>query len=170
MSDASKVTAVFVGLVAAVVIAWLSALPVARGSDLAVVRASWRTAGIAIEECRSLTEEELAEIPAHMRRPEECVGRVADYELFIAVDGETQLVDTVAPAGLHNDRPIYVFRDLPVSPGQHSVEVRFAALIPEDYDPGDAPVEFRWSGEMSLQPGDVGLVTTDASGSRLERR
>jgi len=170
MSNASRAAAVLVGLVGAVVIVWLSALPVGRRSDLAVVRASWRTPGVAIEECHSLTEAELAELPAHMRRPEECVGRVADYELAIVVDGETLLVDTLGPAGLRNDRPIYVFRDLPVSPGEHSVEVDFAALIPEGYDTGDATVRFVWSGDMTLGAGDIGLVTTDATGSRLERR
>ncbi len=159
-----------VSLLAALVIAKLSVWSMPPGPDNALLRLSWRTQGMSIEDCRTLTEEELARIPAHMRRAEECVGTIVDYELVLEVDGLALVVDTVGPSGARHDRPVYVFQDFPVEPGNHSVSVRFTALLPDGFDPEDRIVAFTWEGEMTLEPRQIGLVTMDASGTALVRR
>lgn len=169
-SPAAKVAAGLVTVVLAVAIAGGSQWPVDRPSDDAFVRLSWRADPLRVEDCRTLTEEELEAIPTHMRRTEECVGGFVDYELTLEIDDRARVIDTIAPSGLRRDRPIYVLRDEPVAPGRHDVEVTFRALVPDDFESQDGPVVLRWSGEMALEAGQVGLVSLDPRGAALERR
>jgi hypothetical protein len=163
-----KAGAGMVTLLVALATGALSAWPMAGGDGSAVVRLSWRTDPIRVEECRPLSEEEQARLPAHMRRTEECTGDSVDYELRVSFGGE-EFVDTVAPSGLRRDRPVYVLRNHPVPPGAHSVAVTFTALLPEEVPSPDRPARLTWSGRMELEAGEVGLITLDESGRTLLR-
>ncbi|MDX1646566.1 MAG: hypothetical protein R3304_05445 [Longimicrobiales bacterium] len=171
MSTVSTLASILVTVALTVALGALSQWPVHQEPDEAVVRLSWRTEPVRVEECRALTEEELAGVPAHMRRTEECVGGFVDYALTLAIDGRQALTDTLAPSGLRRDRPVHVLHDETVDPGKHRVEVTFSALVPaEDPRREDGSVTLRWSGQMSLEPGEIGLVTLGPSQSRLVHR
>jgi hypothetical protein len=60
----------------------------AESADQAWIRLSWRVSAPRIEECRTLTAEELSELPIHMRRDEVCEGTRIPYRLRIALNGE----------------------------------------------------------------------------------
>jgi hypothetical protein len=91
--------------------------------DQAVIRLSWRTPPTFVEECRRLTQEELERLPVHMRREEVCERRALPYRLQVQLDGRTILNQAVRPAGARQDRPLYVFHELPVAPGAYEVTV-----------------------------------------------
>ncbi|MEJ2204013.1 MAG: hypothetical protein P8170_07875, partial [Gemmatimonadota bacterium] len=111
-------TAILAGGLSVVAISAASRLPVSFGGDHdALLRLSWRVDGISMEECRTLTEEELANLPTHMRNPKACIGRIAPYRLQVGIDGALVVSDTVYPAGARGDRPVFVLRDVPVDPG-----------------------------------------------------
>lgn len=169
MTTGQKLATAFVTTALVAITAGLSQVPMSSADGDALVRLSWRTEPIRVEECRTLTQEELAEVPAHMRRTEECTGYFVDYEITLEIDDLEPMIDTIAPSGLRRDRPIYVLRDRPVPPGRHSVEVSFTALVPESFEPDDAPVTLEWSGPMELGPGEVGLLTLDETGRALLR-
>lgn len=164
-----KLLAAILTVAFTVVLAAFSQWPVHEEPEGAVVRLSWRMEPVRVEECRTLTDEELADIPAHMRRSEECVGEFVDYELVLAVDGRNALADTIAPSGLRRDRPVYVLHDESVDAGRRRVEVTFSALVPADYVSEDGPTTLRWTGEMALEPGEVGLLTLGPAERRLVR-
>lgn len=157
-------------------VAALSRVPTAHAEpDEAIIRLSWRTLGVRLEECRRLTEEELEALAPHMRTPESCTGRNADYELRVTLAGAGVVTDTVHPTGLRTDRPIYVLRDLPVAPGSHQVSVRFTALVPPDVTARRAnvegsPLEIHYEGELTLAAAEIALITLDATGTALVRR
>jgi hypothetical protein len=162
----SRLAIFAVSFAIAIGVSRLSHVRTPSGLDDSVVRLSWRTQGVSVEECRRLTEEELERIAPHMRRPEECTGGVADYELVVTLDDDVRVIDTIGPSGVRRDRPVYVFYDLGVDPGTYSVAVRFAALVP----PGTAPSVLEWAGQMKLEANEVGLITTDPTGTELLRR
>lgn len=139
------------------------------GHGEALLRLSWRAEGQAIEECRRLSPDELARLPVHMRTPQSCVGRIADYELSVRLADREILIDTLTAGGARGDRPIYVFSDVSVPAGHHDVEVRFAALMPATTAPGDVPTPFSWQGSLDLGVGEIALITLDAAGERLIR-
>jgi len=96
--------------------------------DLALLRLSWRAQSETTEECRPLTEEEKAELPVHMQVPEVCESRAVPYRLRVSIDGSEILADTVHGSGAREDRPIYVLRDIALSPGRHAIEIEFAPI------------------------------------------
>ncbi len=170
MSVARRLASTAVSAVVVLAIAGLSRLPWTDADrDGALVRLSWRLAGVTIEECRTLSPEELDALPAHMRRPEVCTGSTAAYALTVDVDGRRLLGDTVRGAGARRDRPLYVLYDVPVAPGAHDVRVGFEAILPPGVEPEDRPLSFGWADRVELESGQIALITLDDAGTRLLR-
>lgn len=160
----------FVSAVLLCSIAGLSQLRVTTHTAGAIVRLSWRAEAINVEACRTLSAEELARVPAHMRQPQECTGSRVDYRVVLDIDGAVAFADTVSPAGARRDRPVYVFHDEAVVAGTHEVRVVFTALVPDAYDAPTGQVRREWTDSMALSDGQIGLVTLDEEGVRLVRR
>jgi hypothetical protein len=115
-----------VALAAVLAVGLLTRVPYSVGDrQLAAVRLSWRMAGHAVEECRTLSAEELEKLPAHMRQPEVCDSYVPPYRLRVLVDGETIEDILVLAGGSRQDNPIYVYSELRVRPGPHELSVAF---------------------------------------------
>ena len=122
-----------------------------QGGD-ALLRLSWSGRPQRIERCRELSEVELAERPAHMRRRLECEGRPARYAVRVALDGRTASLDTVTGGGLRGDRAIHMLREYRVEPGRRAiaVEIERVEAIEEDTD----EVEDDEDEEPESGPGD----------------
>ena len=106
-----------------------------EGAEHAVIRLSWRARGELVRACRRLTPEELADLPVHMRREEECARRILPYRLRVTVDGALALDELVRAGGAREDRPLFVFHELSVLPGPHHLAVTFA------HEPGGQPLD-----------------------------
>lgn len=171
--------AAVVALLVTVAIGALTRVPYSVGDrELAAVRLTWRMAGQAIEDCRTLSEEELAEVPAHMRQPEVCESYVPPYRLRVQVDDEMIEDILVLAGGAHEDRPIYVYSELRVVPGPHELSVVFEQEVQAAPEAGDAAAaDSAVTGErlelhetIDLAPGQVALITVDRETRTLVRR
>jgi hypothetical protein len=153
----------------------LSRVPyAAEPSTYAVVRLAWRARGERVEECRRLTPAELERIPIHMRQAETCTGRILPYHLDARVDASPAVGEEVVPAGARRDRPLYVFRELTVTPGAHRLQVTFrisgtvARATPVHEQELDAtPPALALDTVVTLASRDVLLVTYDGELRRL---
>lgn len=130
------------GVVAAVggtaLLGALSRTPLSAYPDPApLVRLAWSVRPERIETCRTLSDAELADVPAHMRQRVQCEGRSAEYRLSVRIDDRLVLDTLVRGGGARNDRPVYVFREVAVAAGPHELEVRFA----REALPGDSAQE-----------------------------
>lgn len=96
-----------------------------------VLRLSWSARPERIEQCRRLSDAELAERPQHMRLRWECEGRFARYLLTITVNGQTVATDTVRGSGLRNDRPMHLFREYALEPGDQRLGVTLTRVDAE---------------------------------------
>ena len=96
-----------------------------RGAGSARVRLSWSARPERIERCRTLSAQELAEREAHMRQRVECDGRFATYTLRVDADGRLLTEMLAKGAGLRHDRPLYVLREVDLTPGQHRLQISF---------------------------------------------
>jgi len=163
-------------------VALLSRVPYdSAGRDEALIRLSWRTPGELVTECRRLTPEELERLPAHMRREEVCEGRMAPYRLRVTIDGEEVLDDIVRAAGVREDRPLYVYRELFVAPGEHRIEVDWEEVREGDgiissapgggsNGRGTAQRQLTLDARVSLQSREITLVTYDLDSRVLVAR
>lgn len=136
-------------------------------SDGGVVRLSWRAVGERIEECRVPSEQELAALPPHMRRKEICEGHLAPFALEVRLDGEPVVNREVRPAGAREDRPTYVFDEIPVAPGSYDLEVVFAVA---EGDPASLAAPLRLRSRVEVAARGVVLVTRDDASGELVLR
>jgi len=130
--------------------------------ETALLRLSWRAVGERVEKCRQATAEELAARPQHMRRVEICEGRLAPFELSVALDGENIYSGLIRAAGARQDRPTYVFREFEVSAGTHQLSVQF---VPDLEESARAPLVLDAS--ITVEPRQILLVTHDSNTDQL---
>ena len=124
MSAARRMSAAALAALSAIAIAAGSRVPwTASPAHRALLRHSWRASSEAAERCRPLSEEEKADLPVHMRVPEVCETRIIPYLLEVRIDGAASAPDTLHGAGAREDRPVVVFREIPLSAGSHDVEL-----------------------------------------------
>jgi hypothetical protein len=103
-------------------IAALSKVPYGQPPEHGVLRLSWKSTG---EKIRVATAAQGEEVPAHMRAADDFDEKMRDYQLTVEVDGKVWLDKLMRPPGLHHDRPISVFEELPLPPGQHQLHLKF---------------------------------------------
>jgi hypothetical protein len=155
----------------------------AEPGDRAVVRLAWRARGERVRECRRPTADELARLPQHMREEEVCERRILPYRLRVDVDGARVVDELVRAGGAREDRPLFVFRDLAVTPGTHHLQITFeregtleasGREEGEDVDAAEAgrraretPAHLGLDGPVVLVPRQIVLVTYDDERRRL---
>jgi len=105
------------------------AAPHVGASQLVV---SLKHPGAVSENCRELSEEELAALPVHMRKKTVCERMRAHVRLRVAVDGATVVDTSVVPSGLWEDGNSVTVERIPVEPGEHRVSVAIGETIDPD--------------------------------------
>ena len=91
----------------------------------ALVRLSFAHSAKPRGECHRRTAEELAALPANMRRPFDCPRERLPVHVVLELDGATIFEASLAPTGLWGDGPSMVYRRFEVPAGSH----RFVARL-----------------------------------------
>jgi coenzyme F420-reducing hydrogenase delta subunit/ferredoxin len=94
--------------------------PAGPRSELVV---SFLHPGVAGQNCRTLSPEELASRPVHMRRAVECDRGRAPVRLRVWVDGRRVHARAYAAGGVFGDNASVALARIPVPPGQHDVRI-----------------------------------------------
>ncbi len=150
-------------------VAALSLVPYTAQSDIeALVRLSWQVRGERFEECRPLTDQERARLPAHMQRDEVCEGRVLPYLLTVRLNEAAVLRDTIHAPGARGDRPLSVFAEFARPAGPVTIDVRFERI-------GDVrsmlamapPPVMAIDTSLTVSPRGIVLVTYDETARAL---
>ena len=92
--------------------------------DQAVVTVAFSHAGKLREECRQLSQEELARLPPNMRAPMDCPRARSPVTLQLLLDGELLIEEGATAPGLYNDLGIDVYRSAKVPAGKHTLAVK----------------------------------------------
>lgn len=120
----SLAAATFLALVFAALAGVVSDLgyasPDVHHSELVV---SFSHPGSTAENCRTLSEAELAKIPVHMRQPVQCDRARSAVRLILRIDGVEVLRKSIPPAGIWGDSNSVALVRIPVEEGRHLVQV-----------------------------------------------
>ncbi len=110
----------------ALFIAWFAKDPAFRYADpqVASVKLSLSHAAKLVKPCVPLTQEQIAELAANMRRTEACERERLPLVLEMDVDGETVIELVAQPSGLWNDGPASVYERFDLAAGLHRISVR----------------------------------------------
>jgi hypothetical protein len=102
------------------------ASPTSAASTLVI---SFKHPGRTEEACRTLTEQERAALPVHMRTDRVCERRRADVRLRVLLDGREALQRTYPPHGPWGDGSSIAIERLEVSPGRHRIDVSLGDTV-----------------------------------------
>jgi quinol-cytochrome oxidoreductase complex cytochrome b subunit len=118
------------GLLLITGIAAVSRLPLdhSREHDQGMLKLSWKMQGERAEKCREFTDEEVKRIPIHMRKKNKCEVVYLPYVLKIHIDGK-EIVKPYKPGGYRQDRPMLVYEEMNIEPGEHFIEVEFFSVM-----------------------------------------
>jgi hypothetical protein len=163
MTALVRAAGAFVAIGASLAIVEGSHVAVSRDSGTeGVLRLAWRARPDRVEECRPQSEDLLARLPAHMRQAQICEGESAAYRLEVRVDRQVVLDEELRGAGLRHDRPIYVFREVRIAPGDRLVAVSFVRLADTAHEqPGGVPPTLTLERAIHVAPGRVVLISYD---------
>ncbi len=126
---ATFVAALFAAL-AGVVSDWSYASPSVDHSELVV---SFSHPGSSEENCRTLSETELADTPKHMRKPVQCDRSRSAVRVAVQIDGVEVVRKSIPPAGIWGDSNSIALERIPVEEGRHTVEI----VIGDTSDPDE---------------------------------
>mgnify|MGYP001827343039 FL=1 len=110
----------------AAVLGYFATLPPYQyaNAQKASVKVSLSHAANRIKPCVQLTQEEISEFAANMRRTETCERERLPLILEVEIDGETLLSLQAEPSGLWNDGPASIYERFEVAPGAHTIAAR----------------------------------------------
>jgi hypothetical protein len=134
----------------------------------AVLGIAVRTMAGTVQDCRTLSAEELAALPQHMRRSQVCETHAVPYRLEVYVDGEPRLDRIYRAAGIHGDRPLTVEERMDVAVGSRAVRIRFAPAEPGGGD--SAPPVYTMEQDVIFEQGRIRVASLDGIDGRFEVR
>ena len=107
-------------------VAWLSDRPVYRQipSDSAVMLLTFVHGADRRSECRRLRPEEIAKLPANMRRVEDCPRARRPLYVELEIDGRTIYHANLPPSGIAGDGPSRVYHKVVLPAARYDVAVR----------------------------------------------
>lgn len=189
MTAAARLLGALVAGAAALALAAASAIPLrANPTPHAMLRVAFSARPERVESCRTLSADELADVPQHMRQRVVCEGTTARYRLEVRHDDTLLVSAELRGGGLRHDRQLYVLRELRVPSGRATVEVRLsridtaaapASAAPSDGEPSreadqrrrrmadEVPATLVLRETVTLAPREVLLVTYDQGARRL---
>ena len=126
-----------------------------RGGNQAIVSLSFSHAGQLVHECRKLTQAELDELPANMRKAEDCERERQAVDVIFKLDDIILYQQTLAPTGIWKDGEVTVYQRLKIPYGQHQVFVGMRdSKKANGYD-------YEYFTELELSPGQHELIEFD---------
>ena len=91
--------------------------------DEAILSLSFSHAGQRIGECRTLTQQELNELPPNMRKPADCPRERHPVFVRLASGDRLLYTDTLQPSGLWKDGKANIYQRITIPIGRHTIEV-----------------------------------------------
>lgn len=119
------------------VIGYFSTFPVYTHlrPDETLIKLSFRHAGQLKGECRELTPEELAQLPAYKRKgTKECPRERADVVVELEMDGKQLCHEVLRPTGWAHSSTSNIYRRIPVKAGTHILKARLRDHAGNDFN------------------------------------
>lgn len=132
----------------------LSGLKYSRVFEGSLLRVAFRMPAPVEEVCRERTQDELNQIPLHMRKKLDCSRKSIDFNLRVSIDEKIILQKKIESKGVQSDRPLIVDEDLKLGSGEHQVRVE---LVPIEQNlKNDFKLKYEF--HESFEEGHVQLV------------
>lgn len=98
----------------------------------ALIKLSFAHGAKAKGACRKLSQTELAELAANMRKAEVCPRERLPVHIRLVIDGEVLVDRELPPTGLHSDGPSRIYERIVVPSGKHEFEVSLRDTVRDE--------------------------------------
>lgn len=122
----------------------------------AIVSLTFSHAGQRLEECRTLTQEELNKLPPNMRTASDCPRERFPVKVLFSADDEILFNQSMSPSGLWKDGASTIYKRLELPSGEHTF---FIGMSDSGREEG---FDFTGQAEMTLSKGQHVVVEFDA--------
>ncbi|HNP35265.1 MAG TPA: hypothetical protein PKK10_05385 [Woeseiaceae bacterium] len=139
------------------VVVWFSIRPEhrLRGADEAIVSVSISHAGKRLAECRTLSQDELNELPPNMRIPDDCPRERHAVRLEVFADDILLYRDALPPSGLWSDGKSIAYQRIRTAAGSYAIRVNMS-------DSGnDESFDYSETRSLTLHPGQNLVIDFD---------
>lgn len=91
--------------------------------DQALIKLTFSHAGKHMQPCRERSAEELAALPKHLRKKQDCPRERSPIDVEMKLDGKVIYSATISPSGLSHDLASPVYERIRLSAGEHRLQV-----------------------------------------------
>lgn len=123
--------------------------------DQAMVSLTFSRAGQRIQECKTLSQEELNKLPPNMRAPQDCPRERHPVQVEFSVDEDVLYEATLPPSGIWNDGESTIYQRILITAGTHKL---FIGMRDSDRSQG---FDFQHESMVTLEPSQHLLVEFD---------
>jgi hypothetical protein len=166
VTGVSRAVGALLAIAATVGLSRASSMPFSPHGEQAVLRLAWTARPERIEDCRQRSDDELRKLPPHMRQLMSCTGTSATYHLDVRWNDRVIAQQTIRGGGLRHDRPLYLFRNIDLPPGDATIRVAFQRVesVTGNTRTGEeaVPPSLLLERHLALKSRKVVLVTYDA--------
>lgn len=125
--------------------------------DETLIKLSFRHAGQLIGNCRKLTPEEIARLPAYKRKgTQECPRGRADVVVELEMDGKLLYHGILRPTGLAHSSNSNIYLRIPVKAGIHILKARLRDHAGNDFN-------YKHEETVNLAPGRIMVIDFKAA-------
>lgn len=126
--------------------------------DETLIKLSFRHAGQLKGECRELTPEEIAKLPAYKRKgTKDCPRERADVVVELEMDGKRLYHEILRPTGWAHSSNSNIYRRIPVHAGMHNLKARL-----RDHA-GEGDYNYVHEETLNLAPGRILVIDFNAA-------
>lgn len=126
-------------------------------ADETLIKLSFRHAGQLKGECRELTSEEIAKLPAYKRKGTmECPRERANVVVELEMDGKQLYHEVLKPTGWAHSSNSNIYRRIPVKAGTHTLKARLRDHAGDDFN-------FAHEETVILTPGRIIVIDFNAA-------
>lgn len=116
-------------------------------SGAAILTLTFSHAAQRVGECRTLTQEDLNELPPNMRRPSDCPRERNPVHIELRSSGSVIYQDLLTPSGVWSDGKVNIYKRIVIPAGPHEL------FIGMNDSGGDSGFDFETRARVDLQPG-----------------
>lgn len=142
-------------------IGYYSRKPMGADQSNSFIRLSMRVPRQTTKVCKKLTPNEVAKLPLHMRKEEECTLTSIKYKVSLELNSKSVLERQIHSQGVRHDKPMYVDEMLSVEPGQYNLKINFAPL--KDLEEHKNVLRFEKILNVQAKAGHSVVVSWDAN-------
>ena len=123
---------------------------------MAMVKLTFSHAGKRKQPCRERTAEELAAMPAHLRKKRDCPRERSPVDVELELDGKLIYRATIMPSGMSSDLASPIYESVRVPAGEHRLQLRMRDDVhTEGFD-------FTLDETVALRPAQIMVIDFDS--------